>query len=144
MGTLRKVGMIGLIGRIKSEAPVFIMYIICAGIATIVDVGSLYYLTAIIGIHYLWSAAIAYSLGMATNYTLNKVFSFKNKSKKIARQFMLFAIVAIIGLLLNQIIMWLLVEYGGLYFMTAKMISICIVVLWSYYGHKKLTFGVYT
>jgi putative flippase GtrA len=73
---------------------------------------------------------------------LNKIFNFKNKSKKIAQQFGLFAIVALIGLGLNQLIIWLLVEFGNLWYMSAKLISIVIVMLWSFYGHKKLTFGM--
>ena len=56
-------------------------YVIFAGIATIVDIGLLYLLTAFIGLHYLLSAALSYTCGMITNYSLNKVFNFKNKSK---------------------------------------------------------------
>lgn len=117
-------------------------YVIFAGIATLVDLGFLYFLTTFIGIHYLISGAISYTCGMITNYSLNKTFNFKNKSKKIVRQFGLFVFVALIGLGFNQLILWLLVEFANLFYMYAKLISIVIVMLWSFYGHKKLTFGV--
>jgi putative flippase GtrA len=120
----------------------FIGYIICAGIATIFDFGLLYILTEFIKIHYISSATISYMLGMATNFILNKYFNFKNKSKKILKQSLLFLLIALIGLGLNNLILWYLVEFIELWYMTAKAISICIVMLWSFYGHKKITFEV--
>lgn len=120
----------------------FIGYVLFAGIATLVDLGLLYFLTSFINLHYLVSGAISYICGMITNYSLNKLFNFKNKSKKIAQQFGLFAFIALIGLGLNQLILWLLVEFGNLFYMYAKLISIVLVMLWSFYGHKKLTFGM--
>ena len=125
-----------------SEVKLFGGYVIFAGIATLVDLGLLYSLTTLIGLHYFISSALAYTFGMITNYSLNKVFNFKNKNKKIAQQFGLFVFVALIGLCLNQLIIWLLVEFVKLWFMFAKLISIIIVMLWSFYGHKKLTFGI--
>lgn len=122
------------------EVKLFSGYVVFAGIATLVDLGLLYFLTAFIGFHYLISAALSYTCGMITNYSLNKTLNFKNKSKKIARQFGLFAFVALIGLALNQLILWFLVEFADLFYMYAKLISIVIVMLWSFYGHKKLTF----
>lgn len=124
------------------EVKLFSGYVIFAGIATFVDLGLLYILTTFIGFHYLISGVVSYTCGMITNYSLNKTFNFKNKSKKIAQQFGLFAFVALIGLGLNQLILWLLVEFVDLFYMYAKLISIVIVMLWSFYGHKKLTFGV--
>ena len=126
----------------QPEIKLFSGYVIFAGVATIVDIGLLYFLTAFIGFHYLISGAVSYTCGMITNYFLHKIFNFKNKSKKIAQQFGLFAFVALIGLALNQLILWLLVEFVDLFYMYAKLISIVIVMLWSFYGHKKLTFGV--
>lgn len=120
----------------------FIGYVFFAGIAALVDLGLLFSLTEFIGFHYLISAALSYTCGMITNYSLNKVFTFKNKNKKIVQQFGLFVFVALIGLGLNQLILWLLVEFVGLWYMLAKLISISIVMFWNFYGHKKITFGL--
>lgn len=120
----------------------FIGYVFFAGIAAFVDLGLLFSLTEFIGLHYLTSAVLAYMCGMITNYSLNKVFNFKNKSKKIIQQFGLFVFVALIGLGLNQLILWLLVEFVGVWYMLAKLISISIVMFWNFYGHKKITFAI--
>ena len=118
----------------------FFGYIVFAGIATIIDIGTLFILTSIINIHYFVSGIIAYCLGMITNYTLNKKYNFKNKDKKIMRQFSVFFIIASIGLALNQIILWILVEFFTIWYLFAKVISISIVMFWSFFAHKLITF----
>ncbi|MDD5750468.1 MAG: GtrA family protein, partial [Candidatus Pacebacteria bacterium] len=58
-------------------------YVFFAGVATLVDFGLLYFFTEVAGLHYLFSAALAYLAGIAPNYSLNKFFNFKNKSSQI-------------------------------------------------------------
>lgn len=126
----------------RNEFKLLINYLFFAGIATIVDLGLLFILTSLIGIYYLVSATVSYTCGMLTNYILNKVYTFKNKSKKIGHQFTLFVFVALIGLGINLVLIWFLVEFIGLWYFFAKLIGVVVVTAWSFYGHKKLTFGL--
>ena len=121
----------------------FIGYLFFAGIAALVDLGLLYALTEFFGIYYLLSAGISYCAGMLTNFSLNKFYNFRNKSKKIMHQFAVFLFVALIGLVLNQILLYLFVEYRALWYMLAKIITVAIVAIWSFIGHKKLTFALF-
>jgi putative flippase GtrA len=118
-------------------------YIIFAGIAAVIELGLLYLLTDFGGLWYFYSAIISYLAGMLTNYTLNKYLNFMNRSRMIVLQFGLFATVAVVGLVLNQILLFVLVEFAGLWYMYAKLISMAIIVVWSFYGHKKLTFNLF-
>ena len=127
----------------NQNVKLFAKYIVFAGFATLVDLGLLYSLTEFLHIWYFYSAIFSYFVGMVTNYLLNKYLNFMNKSKRIIPQFTLFIIVALIGLGLNQLILYYLVEFAGLWYMTAKIIAIFIVMFWSFYGHKKLTFGIF-
>lgn len=120
----------------------FAFYIVFAGIATVVDFAVLTLLVEKAGVHYLTSAAISYLCGMITNYSLNKIYNFRNKSTRIARQFGLFAFVALIGLALNQIILYLMVDVFGVHYLAGKVVSVAIVMFWSFIGHKKITFSV--
>jgi len=120
----------------------FAGYITCAGAATLIDLSLLYCLTELAGLWYLHSAAISYTAGMFTNYTLNKYLNFRNKSRRILPQFALFVSVALVGLILNQAVLYLLVRYASLWYMLAKIITTCIVVTWSFYGHRRLTFRI--
>lgn len=127
----------------KQDVKLFIGYVVFAGFATLVDLGLLYALTEFLHIWYFYSAAFAYFIGMITNYSLNKYLNFRNRSKQIIQQFGLFATVVLIGLGLNQLILYSLVEFAKLWYMFAKFIAIFIVMFWSFYGHKKLTFNVF-
>lgn len=135
-----------LISFIKTKIIQFrlvILYIFFAGIATLADLGVLYWLTEKFGLWYFYSALISFIVGMIVNYSLNKVFNFKNRSRKIWQQFGLFIIVAIVGLALNQLIMYVVVEYLELWYVLAKLVSIFFVFFWSFFGHRRLTFRIY-
>lgn len=127
----------------EPNGALFFKYVICAGIATLIDLGLFYFFTEYVHIWYFFSAFMSYMIGIIINYSLNKYLNFKNESKKIIPQFGLFASVALIGLVFNQIIIYLLVEFAGVWYMFAKIIAIFIVMFFNFYGHKKLTFGVF-
>jgi putative flippase GtrA len=127
---------------VQRNLGLLIGYVICAGVATLVDMGLLYVLTEYLELWYLYSAALSYLAGMVTNFTLNKTYNFRNRSRRIAPQFGLFAGVALVGLVLNQVILYLLVSLVGIWYMYGKVITVCIVLLWSFSGHKRFTFGL--
>jgi putative flippase GtrA len=118
----------------------FILYVVFAGIATVVDLGLLFILTEFAKIWYLFSSIISSIMGMVTNYSLNKYYNFRDRRRDIVRQFGVFASVAIVGIFLNQLILFILVEFAGLWYMFARMIAIVVVMFWSFFGHKKITF----
>jgi putative flippase GtrA len=127
---------------IQENIRLLIGYVFFAGIATLVDIGLLYLFTEYLELWYLYSAALSYLTGMVINYTLNKNYNFRNRSNRIASQFGIFAGVALIGLALNQIILYLFVSILGIWYIFAKVITVCIVLMWSFYGHKRFTFGI--
>lgn len=124
----------------KTSHNLFYGYVVCAGIATIVDLTILYSLTEFFGFWYFNAAVFGYFGGIIINFTLQKYFNFKNYSKKIFSQFGLFLVVALIGLGFNQFIIYALVEFIGFWYILAKLFAIAIVMFWSFYGHKNLTF----
>lgn len=123
-----------------SKQKLFVGYVFLAGLAALVDVTTLYLLTNFGHLFYWYSAAISYLVGMLVNFTLNKYLNFKNQSKKILRQGGLFFIVALVGLLLNQLIIYILTEGFGCWYMLSKFVSLVLVMFWSFWGHKNLTF----
>ncbi len=125
---------------IQDNIKLFFGYAFFAGIAVVVDLGILYALTTIVGIWYLYSAAISYVISVTVNFSLNKVFNFKNKSKRLFSQFSIFLTVATTGLLANQIIMYLLVENFGLWYIYAKLFALASIAGFSFYSHKNYTF----
>ena len=118
----------------------FFRYIFVGGAATIVDMGSLYILTSIMGLNYLISAAIAFILGVATNYLLCIVWIFESTGR-VKKEIILFVVIGVGGLILNEVIIWLLVEEAKLYYMLAKTVAVVIVLVWNFGMRKKYVFA---
>jgi len=132
-------------GWVKKELPrldtQFPLYILFAGMATAFDFLLLFVFTETFGIWYFLSAVFSYLGGMIVNFSLNKWLNFNNRSQRIFSQFGLFASVALVGLALNQTILYFLVESFHWHYLIAKAISVLIVMWWSFWGHKHVTFA---
>lgn len=129
-------------------------YLIAAGIATIVDI-TVYYLvlnkvlqkndlhigTIILGAPGV-SLAVSYSCGLITNFSITKLFVFKESDLRTRYQFFRFAIVALAVLFANYGFMKFLIDALNLYPTLSRAISaICIGVL-SFIIHKAFSFQI--
>jgi len=120
-----------------------IKYLIVALISFTVDISVLYLSVSYVGFHYMLAAAIAFSMGLIVNYLLSINWVFQDRtydSKKI--EFILFTSIGLIGLVLNEIVMWVLTEKFILFYMYSKFISAGIVFMWNYLLRKKLLFTI--
>lgn len=112
------------------------------GIAFCVDFGSLFFLTEVIKIHYLISAAIAFILGLLTNYTLSILWVFPKRAIADKRiEFLLFLIIGLVGLGLNEVIIWFFTEFIHFYYLISKLFSTVVVFFWNFFARKKLLFS---
>lgn len=110
-------------------------------IATVADMGLLYILTDFAHIHYLISTGIAFILGTIVNYILSIFWVFKEKKlKSKTAEFIIFSIIGVIGLLLNELFMWLFTDIAGLHYLLSKIIATIIVFLFNFLTRKKFLF----
>ncbi len=115
----------------------FFRYIFVGGAAFIVDFVSLFVLTDIFGVYYLTSAAIAFTLGLIANYALSINWVFNNRTLDNAwSEFTLFAFIGIIGLGLNELIIWLFTDYIGLFYLLSKIIAAALILSWNFFARK--------
>ena len=117
----------------------FFRYLICGGIATVSDMSVLFVLTHFLHIFYLLAAACGFIIGVIVNYSLNIVLVFKSTGK-IHKEFSLFALIGIGGLIWTEIIIWALVGKLHLYLMVAKIIAVVFVLFWNFFMRKKFVF----
>lgn len=118
----------------------FFRYLICGGTSTLCDMAMLFILTQFLSINHLVATPLAYVTGTITNYTLNTILVFKS-SGNIKKEFPVFAIIGIMGLLWTEIIIWLFVDVLGIYVMIAKVIAVVLVLNWNFFMRKKLVFN---
>jgi len=108
-------------------------------LSAIVDFGILYLLTDKLNFYYLWSATISFIIAASLNYYLNKTWTFK-VGGQLAKQMTVFLLIAGSGILLNNLILYLLVEYGHWWYIYAKIIAAAIVTISNFFGNKYFTF----
>ena len=112
------------------------------GVAFLVDYGTLFVLTHYAGVPYLWSAAIAFILGLVTNYLISISWVFQHSGKmRVWQEFVCFAIIGVIGLGLNELIMYVGTDMMHLHYMISKLISTAIVFFWNFFARKYLVFN---
>jgi len=119
----------------------FFRYFLVGVIATIIDWGIFYILALGINLYYQFSLFISFALGSITNYSLNKIFTFRCKSKRIIRQFFVFSNLALISLLLSAAIMFIFVDLVSLHKMISRITTSFIMLVATYLMNKYLTFN---
>ncbi|MFC1698128.1 GtrA family protein, partial [Nanoarchaeota archaeon] len=142
-GKMKHLTKIKILGKsLNQESALFLGYCLFAGLATLLD-WTLFFFLTYSGIHYLISNVFSYLTGITTNFILNKKYNFENRSKQIAKQFSVFLMVGIVGLIFTQILLYVFIDIIHMWYMFAKFLSTFLVLIWSYWGHKKLSFGLY-
>lgn len=101
-----------------------------------IDYGILIALTEIVGVNYLFSSAISFSISVIVNYILSLSFVFDTEKGNNLKNFSLFIVLSVIGLGINQLLMWIGVEILGIYYMISKIIATGIVMLYNFITRK--------
>lgn len=110
---------------------------VVGGSAFLIDYGVLFVLTEFFGVHYLLSGTISFTLSVIYNYVLSVkwVFDTKNSRKK-SEEFIIFIVLSVIGLGINQLIMWIAVDKLQIYYMVSKIFATFIVMVYNFITRK--------
>ncbi|WP_133967934.1 GtrA family protein [Eubacterium limosum] len=107
----------------------------------IVDYGILFIMTEFFNVNYLISAGVSFTISVIINYFMCVFWVFDNIKQKDLKTVLLFAGSSVIGLFINQFLMWFVVEKMDIYYMLAKIIATTIVMIWNYVAKRKAVVG---
>lgn len=130
-----------LLNFLRQNKSLMSKYAVVGGIATIIDFSILYFLTDFVGFHYLLSATISFVFAALVNYNVNRRWTFRSNGKK-RRQIPIFFIIATMGVIINNNILYIGVEFFALHYLLVKVFATGIVMVWNFLGNKYLTFRV--
>lgn len=106
------------------------------GTAFVIDYVLLYFCTEFLHIHYLISSIISFTVSVIFNYILSIKWVFDVKKKQDVKDFVIFIILSVIGLGINSLIMYVMVEKFGIYYMLSKIVSTAVVMVYNFITRK--------
>lgn len=105
-------------------------------IATLIDYLVLILLTEIFGVYYLLSSVISFTVSVIFNYIASMKFVFESKNDNKLKEFIIFVILSIIGLLINTVLMKLFVETFAIHYAISKIFTTVFVMTWNFISRK--------
>ncbi len=125
----------------------FLIYLIVGALATVVEWVVFYALNHLQIMHYLLSVTIAYVISTFANWLFGKALLFHEK-QNIWRELGKIYATSVVGLLLNWLIMWFLVDCLGMFGfpviseMIAKIIATAVVFFWNFIIRKFVIYKI--
>lgn len=112
-------------------------FAIVGGIATAIDFVFLYVFREFCHFPVIVSNTLSFCISVIYNYIASVKWVFDvNKEKNAKKQFVIFIIFSVLGLLLNDLIMWISVDFISIYYLLAKIIATFIVMIFNFVTRK--------
>ena len=119
----------------------FSRYLLAGSLTFLADFLVLILLTEFAGFNYLWSNLVGVFVGIVVSYLLCIKWVFLNRRyNQVVLELPLFIITCLVGVLLNELMLWLLVEFGDIYYLTSKVIVTAVVFVFNFLLKKTLLF----
>ncbi len=113
-------------------------FIVVGGIATLLDWIIYYILYNYVHIPPLIANVISFSISVVYNYFASIKWVFEvdqEKSKK--KLFFLFLLFSIIGLLISELLLWIMINHLNIHEMISKIITTIVVMIFNFITRKK-------
>ena len=112
-------------------------HILVGSVAFAIDYFVLITLTDILSFNYILAATISFILATAVNYALSMSFVY-DKSENISGNtaFLIFVGLSVIGLLFNNVSLYMLVQHSAISYKVAKLITALAVTIYNFSSRK--------
>ena len=118
----------------------FIKFCVVGGTGVVVDFGITFLFKEKLKLNKYIANSLGFMAAASTNYLLNRWWTFRSHDPEVAQQYVQFVGISAIGLILNNIIIYLLNDKARLNFYLSKLIAIGLVTLWNLFMNYYFTF----
>ena len=118
----------------------FIKFCVVGGTGVVVDFGITFLFKEKLKLNKYIANSLGFMAAASTNYLLNRWWTFRSHDPEVAQQYVQFVGISAIGLILNNIIIYLLNDKARLNFYLSKLIAIGLVTLWNFFMNYYFTF----
>lgn len=107
-------------------------------VATVIDFIFLYFFKEVCHFSIILSNTLSFVISVLYNYWASLTFVFDvNQEKSKKKNFIIFIICSIIGLILNDLIVWAVTDILGIYYFVSKVIATLFVMVFNFVTRKK-------
>jgi putative flippase GtrA len=106
----------------------------------IVDYGFTYLFKEVFRVQKFVANSIGFTLAATSNYFINRVWTFQSTNPDIAVEYSEFLIISMIGLVLNNLLLWVILKKFKINFYLAKFFAIAVVTIWNFLANAFITF----
>ncbi len=118
-----------------------VRFIVSGAIATSVNLGSIFVFTHYFDIWYLYSSVIAFGIAFGISFVLQKIWTFQDRSSEhVHTQAALFLFIIILGLGLNTLLLYGLVEFLGIHYLAGQLLSGVCIAVFNFFSYKHVVF----
>lgn len=112
-------------------------FVIVGGLSFVLDFIIYYVLTHWLGVYYITSGFFSFTLSLIFNYLMSMKFVFKSKDDlKKTHEFAIFATMSVMGLGLNLLCLYIMVDYLGIHDLIAKVLTAGVVMVFNFVTRK--------
>lgn len=106
-----------------------------------IDFGFTYLFKEKVKLQKYLSNALGFIIAASSNYIFNRIWTFQSENPQILVEYSEFLLIAMIGLGLNTLILWMIVSKMRWNFYFAKLFAIGFVTLWNFFANAYITFA---
>jgi len=117
------------------------MFCVVGTTGMVIDFGTTWLLKERVKINKYVANSTGFILAASSNYLLNRIWTFQSQNTKIATQYISFIIISLIGLGINNMVIFLLHGRLKYNFYLSKLIAIGVVTIWNFLMNLFITFS---
>jgi putative flippase GtrA len=87
------------------------------------------------------SNSMGFIAAASSNYYLNRIWTFHSRDPEIFFEYSQFMFISLIGLAINNLVLWLIITRLKWNFYLSKLIAIAVVTLWNFGANLLITFA---
>ncbi len=118
----------------------FLKFVLVGFSGLFVDYGFTFLCKEILKIQKFISNSIGFTIAASTNYILNRIWTFHSTDPNIGAEYTEFLIISIIGLGINNFILWIILKKFKWNFYVCKLFAIGVVTIWNFLANAFITF----
>lgn len=111
----------------------FIKFCVVGGSGVFVDFGITYLCKELLRLNKYVANSLGFLSASTTNYILNRVWTFHDQNPDITGQYLRFLGIALVGLAINNAVIYLLNDRLKFNFYLAKLFAIGVVTFWNFF-----------